>query len=80
MLVAHMLHQCCVATPPIPHAERSGERHPTAPQRRQALIAHGPRPVQFVPAGSPRADGVRSPNGTIHWHHHWPVANDHDKP
>jgi hypothetical protein len=77
MLMADMRHQLRVAKLAVRHDDWRRQLEPTAPQGGQAFIAHRLRPTQFVPARRSGPDGIRPPNGKIHWRYQLPIANDH---
>jgi hypothetical protein len=56
--------------------QRRRQMHAALAEGRHASIQHALYPVQFVAARRPRAGGVRPPDGKVHGHHQFAIAND----
>jgi hypothetical protein len=71
-----MAHQLRIAKPTIGHDYRRRQVHTTSAESRHAPIKHCLEPAQLIPARSPRAGGLRPPDGKVHGHHQLALAND----
>src|SRR5262249_43228951 len=72
-----MAHELRIAEPTIRHDHRRWQRDTVSAERCHAVIEHALHPVQFVAARRPRAGGVRPPDGKVHGHHEFAIADHH---
>jgi hypothetical protein len=75
-----MAHELRIAKPAIGYDDQRGQRHTALAESRHASIQHNPHPVQFVAARCPRAYRVGTPDGKVHGHYEFALADDdHEK-
>jgi hypothetical protein len=75
----HMAHEFRITKPTIGHDHRRGQRDTASAESCHAAIEHALHPVQFVAARRPSASGVRPPDGKVHGHHEFAIAEHHDE-
>src|SRR5262249_18321230 len=72
----YVVHELRITKPTIGHDHRRGQRHTASAKCRHASIHHALHPAQFVAARRPRACGVWPPDGKVHGHHEFALADD----
>jgi hypothetical protein len=74
----HVAHELRIAESAIRDDHRRMQLQAEPTQGRHAPVQHNLQQAQFVSARPPKALRVRPPDGKVHRHHQFAIADDHD--
>src|SRR5262245_25420033 len=76
---SYVAHELRITKPTVRDDYRRGQLYTAPTKGRYASIQHALHPVQFVAARRPRAWRIGPPDGKVHGHHQFALADHHDE-